>query len=101
LRRCRSVSVDPAAKASFDAFGSVHVVCNNAGVGGGRGIDSISLDNRRWVLDVNLMGVLYGIRTFLPHIRARFAAILAAVERRLDEDCMSSTQLILLIFVHC
>jgi NAD(P)-dependent dehydrogenase (short-subunit alcohol dehydrogenase family) len=28
------------------------------------------LDNWRWVLDVNLMGVLHGIRTFLPHIRA-------------------------------
>ena len=33
------------------------------------GIDNISLDNWRWVLDVNLMGVLHGIRTFLPHIR--------------------------------
>ncbi len=47
-----------------------HVVCNNAGVGGGSGIDNISLDTWRWVLDVNLMGVLHGIRTFLPHIRA-------------------------------
>jgi NAD(P)-dependent dehydrogenase (short-subunit alcohol dehydrogenase family) len=64
------VSVDLAAKASYDAFGSVHVVCNNAGVGGGRGIDNISLDSWRWVLDVNLMGVVHGIRTFLPHIRA-------------------------------
>jgi NAD(P)-dependent dehydrogenase (short-subunit alcohol dehydrogenase family) len=32
--------------------------------------DNISLDNWRWVLDVNLMGVLHGIRSFLPHIRA-------------------------------
>ncbi len=63
-------SVELAAKASYDAFGNVHVVCNNAGVGGGSGIDNISLDNWRWVLDVNLMGVLHGIRTFLPHIRA-------------------------------
>src|ERR1700745_773354 len=28
------------------------------------------LDNWRWVIDVNLLGVLHGIRTFLPHIRA-------------------------------
>ena len=63
-------SIERAAKASYEAFGNVHVVCNNAGVGGGSGIDEISLDNWRWVLDVNLMGVLYGIRTFLPHIRA-------------------------------
>lgn len=63
-------SVEQAAKASYDAFGNVHVVCNNAGVAAGGGIDSISLDSWKWVLDVNLMGVLHGIRTFLPHIRA-------------------------------
>jgi NAD(P)-dependent dehydrogenase (short-subunit alcohol dehydrogenase family) len=63
-------SVDGAANAAYQAFGTVHVVCNNAGVGGGGGIDAISLDTWRWVLDVNLMGVLHGIRTFLPHIRA-------------------------------
>ena len=63
-------SVERAAKAAFEAFGNVHVVCNNAGVAAGGGIDNISLDNWRWVLDVNLMGVLHGIRTFLPHIRA-------------------------------
>jgi len=64
------VSVERAAQASFEAFGNVHVVCNNAGVAGGTGIDNISLDQWRWVLDVNLMGVLHGIHTFLPHIRA-------------------------------
>jgi NAD(P)-dependent dehydrogenase (short-subunit alcohol dehydrogenase family) len=36
----------------------------------GGGIDHISLDNWRWVIDVNLMGVLHGIKSFLPHIRA-------------------------------
>ena len=64
-----SSSVEDAAKASHEAFGNVHVVCNNAGVAAGGGIDHISLDNWRWVLDVNLMGVLHGIRSFLPHIR--------------------------------
>jgi NAD(P)-dependent dehydrogenase (short-subunit alcohol dehydrogenase family) len=64
------LGVERAAQASYDAFGNVHVVCNNAGVGGGSGIDNISLDTWRWVLDVNLMGVLHGIRTFLPHLRA-------------------------------
>jgi NAD(P)-dependent dehydrogenase (short-subunit alcohol dehydrogenase family) len=63
-------SIERAANASHEAFGNVHVVCNNAGVGGGSGIDDISLDTWRWVLDVNLMGVVHGIRTFLPHIRA-------------------------------
>lgn len=63
-------SVDQAAEATYKVFGNVHLVCGNAGVAGGSGIDDISLDTWRWVLDVNLMGVLHGIRTFLPHIRA-------------------------------
>ena len=65
-----AASVERAAQATFNAFGRVHVVCNNAGVAAGGGIDHISLDNWRWVIDVNLMGVLHGIKSFLPHIRA-------------------------------
>jgi NAD(P)-dependent dehydrogenase (short-subunit alcohol dehydrogenase family) len=64
-----AASVEHAAQATYQAFGHVHVVCNNAGVAAGGGIDTISLDNWRWVIDVNLMGVLHGIRSFLPHIR--------------------------------
>ncbi|UPJ52820.1 SDR family NAD(P)-dependent oxidoreductase [Bradyrhizobium sp. 200] len=63
-------SVERAAQASFEAFGRVHVVCNNAGVAAGGGIDHISLESWRWVIDVNLMGVLHGVKSFLPHIRA-------------------------------
>jgi NAD(P)-dependent dehydrogenase (short-subunit alcohol dehydrogenase family) len=63
------VSVEEAAEAAYKAFGAVHVVCSNAGVIGGSGIDDISVETWRWVLDVNLMGVLHGVRTFLPHIR--------------------------------
>ena len=59
-----------AAKASFETFGNVHVLCNNAGVAAQGGIEDISLDNWRWVLDVNLMGVVHGIHAFFPHIRA-------------------------------
>src|SRR5262245_10300323 len=61
-------SVERAATASFEAFGNIHVVCNNAGVGGDG--DNASPDTWRWVLDVNLMGVLHGIAAFVPHIRA-------------------------------
>jgi NAD(P)-dependent dehydrogenase (short-subunit alcohol dehydrogenase family) len=62
-------SVERAAQETFAAFGNVHVVCNNAGVAASGGIDNISLENWRWVLDVNVMGVVHGIRSFLPHIR--------------------------------
>jgi NAD(P)-dependent dehydrogenase (short-subunit alcohol dehydrogenase family) len=63
-------SVDQSADKTFETFGNVHVLCNNAGVAGGSGIDDISVDTWRWVIDVNLMGVVYGIRSFLPRIRA-------------------------------
>jgi NAD(P)-dependent dehydrogenase (short-subunit alcohol dehydrogenase family) len=63
-------SVDAAAEATFSAFGKVHILCNNAGVGALGGIDHIALDNWRWVLDVNLIGVVNGVRAFLPHMRA-------------------------------
>ena len=63
-------SVDAAAEATFSAFGKVHILCNNAGVGARGGIDHIALDNWRWVLDVNLIGVVNGVRAFLPHMRA-------------------------------
>src|ERR1700749_2268785 len=38
-------SVERAAQATYDEFGRVHVVCNNAGVAAAGGIDNISLDN--------------------------------------------------------
>ena len=65
-----AASVQRAAAATFDAFGAVHVLCNNAGVGGGSGVDDISLETWRWVIDVNLMGVVHGIAAFLPHMLA-------------------------------
>jgi NAD(P)-dependent dehydrogenase (short-subunit alcohol dehydrogenase family) len=64
-----SASVEAAAEQTSAAFGRVHILCNNAGVAGGSGIDDISLASWRWVLDVNLMGVVHGLRAFLPHMR--------------------------------
>jgi NAD(P)-dependent dehydrogenase (short-subunit alcohol dehydrogenase family) len=63
-------SVERAAQETFATFGKVHVLCNNAGVAAGGGIDSISIDNWRWVIDVNLMGVVHGLKSFLPQMRA-------------------------------
>ncbi len=50
---------------ALSAFGAVHVVCNNAGVGGG-GIVDAPLELWHWVLGVNLYGVVHGVHTFLP-----------------------------------
>lgn len=58
--------VSALAEATLDRFGKVHVVCNNAGVfAGGRIWDAIGTD-WEWVLGVNVMGVLHGIRAFVP-----------------------------------
>jgi NAD(P)-dependent dehydrogenase (short-subunit alcohol dehydrogenase family) len=50
---------------ALEAFGAVHVVCNNAGVAGGSVIDS-PLEMWQWVLGVNLWGVIHGCNVFLP-----------------------------------
>jgi NAD(P)-dependent dehydrogenase (short-subunit alcohol dehydrogenase family) len=63
-------SVDDAAARTISAFGKVHILCNNAGVGAPSSIDNIPLESWRWVLDVNLMGVVHGVRAFLPCMRA-------------------------------
>jgi NAD(P)-dependent dehydrogenase (short-subunit alcohol dehydrogenase family) len=52
--------------AALEAFGSVHVVCNNAGVGGGGLISNLGTKDWEWVLGVNLWGVIHGLRVFLP-----------------------------------
>jgi NAD(P)-dependent dehydrogenase (short-subunit alcohol dehydrogenase family) len=65
-----AASVARAAAETFDAFGNVHLVCNNAGVASFEDIDNLSLESWRWVIDVNLMGVVHGIHAFLPHMLA-------------------------------
>jgi NAD(P)-dependent dehydrogenase (short-subunit alcohol dehydrogenase family) len=51
---------------ALEAFGAVHVVCNNAGVGAGGAIESVAVADWEWILGVNLWGVIHGVRTFLP-----------------------------------
>jgi NAD(P)-dependent dehydrogenase (short-subunit alcohol dehydrogenase family) len=64
-------SLEQAAGEAFAAFGPVHLVCNNAGVGGGSGAThEFSERHWDWVMSVNLMGVVHGIAIFLPHMRA-------------------------------
>lgn len=51
-------------------FGAPHFVFNNAGVGGGGLIWENSLKDWEWVLGVNLMGVVHGVRLFTPMMLA-------------------------------
>ena len=59
--------VEALARETLDAFGGVHVVCNNAGIGiGGVPTWESTLDDWHWILGVNLMGVVHGVRSFVP-----------------------------------
>ena len=67
-------AVEALARAAYDAFGAVHVLCNNAGVAGGSAGTATwecSLDEWSWVMGVNLMGVIHGVRSFLPKMIAQ------------------------------
>ncbi|NNF69211.1 MAG: SDR family NAD(P)-dependent oxidoreductase [Acidimicrobiia bacterium] len=61
-------AMDRLATAAFEAFDTVHVVCNNAGVGGGGSVLETTPEQWEWVLGVNLWGVVHGLRVFLPRL---------------------------------
>lgn len=53
-------------KSVFERFGAPHLVFNNAGVGSGGLIWESTLKDWEWVLGVNVMGVVHGLRIFTP-----------------------------------
>ncbi|MEU6644102.1 SDR family NAD(P)-dependent oxidoreductase [Saccharomonospora sp. NPDC046836] len=59
-------SVGSLADRALAEFGEVHVVCNNAGVGPFGAVSSMTPADWRWVLDINLHGVIHGVHAFLP-----------------------------------
>jgi NAD(P)-dependent dehydrogenase (short-subunit alcohol dehydrogenase family) len=70
-------AVENLAHEALAAFGKIHVVCNNAGVNGGRGhtrsilsdppaIWEASIQDWQWITGVNYFGVAHGIHTFVP-----------------------------------
>jgi NAD(P)-dependent dehydrogenase (short-subunit alcohol dehydrogenase family) len=58
--------VEALAAATVDRFGAVHVLCNNAGIGIPTPTHNIRLDDWRWIIDVDLWGPIYGVKSFLP-----------------------------------
>ena len=59
-----------AATATVARFGKVNVLCNNAGVSIGGLSEDLSQDDWDWVVGVNQTAVVYGLRAFLPLIKA-------------------------------
>jgi NAD(P)-dependent dehydrogenase (short-subunit alcohol dehydrogenase family) len=72
----RAEEVEDLARKALDAFGKVHIVCNNAGVTGGHAgpgsvIWEATLNDWLWVTGVNYWGVAHGIRVFVPIMLAQ------------------------------
>jgi len=70
----KAEQVEALAAATLQRFGAPHFVFNNAGVGGGGLLWEQSLKDWEWVLGVNLMGVVHGVRAFTPMMLAAAAA---------------------------
>jgi NAD(P)-dependent dehydrogenase (short-subunit alcohol dehydrogenase family) len=66
----RLADVEALGAATLARFGVPHFVFNNAGVGGGGLVWETSIDDWQWVLGVNLMGVVHGVRVFVPMMLA-------------------------------
>jgi NAD(P)-dependent dehydrogenase (short-subunit alcohol dehydrogenase family) len=66
-------SVEALRDKAVEAYGGVHVLCNNAGVGGeGRKtLWEASGNDWRWLMDTNVWSVVHGIRAFVPHMLAQ------------------------------
>ena len=64
----RADDVEALAKETLSAFGGVHLLCNNAGVSTGvrAAVWEIPLEDWRWIIGVNLFGVIHGVRAFMP-----------------------------------
>jgi NAD(P)-dependent dehydrogenase (short-subunit alcohol dehydrogenase family) len=62
----KAKDIEALAVRTIDAFGAVHVLCNNAGVATAGPLWEHSLKDWEWVFGVNLWGVIHGIRTFVP-----------------------------------
>lgn len=57
-----------AADRTEEVFGNVHLVCNNAGVGSGQPVTTVSREVWSRTLDINLVGTLNGIQVFTPRL---------------------------------
>jgi NAD(P)-dependent dehydrogenase (short-subunit alcohol dehydrogenase family) len=70
-RRCdvsRASDVDELADLTYRTFGECAVLFNNAGVGAAGPAWMATLDDWTWTIGVNLMGVVHGIRAFVPRM---------------------------------
>ena len=58
-------------EAALKAFGAVHLVCNNAGVWVGAMMAEADIKDWQFLINVNLYGVIHGVKVFLPDLLAQ------------------------------
>jgi NAD(P)-dependent dehydrogenase (short-subunit alcohol dehydrogenase family) len=61
-----AADVEALARHTVEAFGAVHIVCNNAGVAPLGVVWENTVADWQWTLGVNLWGVIHGVRAFTP-----------------------------------
>ena len=65
----KAEEIEALAESAYREFGAVHVLYNNAGVGGGPGpMWELSQSDWEWVIDVDLWSVVHGVRSFVPRM---------------------------------
>ena len=64
----KASEVDALAQRAFEAYGAVHVLCNNAGVAPGGLVWESTVADWEWCLGVNVYGVIHGLRSFVPRM---------------------------------
>jgi NAD(P)-dependent dehydrogenase (short-subunit alcohol dehydrogenase family) len=67
----RARDVEALAERAREAFGAVHLLCNNAGVATEAAVWESSIAEWEWVMGVNLWGVIHGVRVFVPLMLAQ------------------------------
>lgn len=57
------------ADSTYAAYGQINLIINNAGVGQSGTVEDTSLEDYDWLLGINLWGVLYGTKAFMPYLK--------------------------------
>ena len=67
----RAGEVETLAQRTYEHFGAAHLLFNNAGVAVAGPLWTATLEDWKWVLGINVMGVVHGIRAFVPRMLAQ------------------------------